>query len=215
MPFRSLLTASVLGVLAANSLSAANATPSITYASTSTFADPLADLNVLAGPSTPGWQNATEIVFTGGTITFDNTTSQPEAGVYQGSVTGIALSPYYPGAAPSGGNDNYFVAQSGDNVVFTFDTPQNSFGLLWGTVDSYNHVVFGPGTCDPTSNCITGTQVAGFAGITSPPNGSTPLYVTISDAGFTTVTLTDIGQPAFEFIPDDLHVVPEPSSASA
>ena len=212
MPFRFLLAASVLGVLAANSLSAANATLLIEGASTPSSADfsSLADLNFLAPPSTtPGFRNAPVIAFAGGTITFDNTTGpgQPEAGVYQGSVTDIALSPYYPGSASSGSNDDYFVAQSGDDVVFTFNTPQTNFSLLWGTVDSYNQL------CDTTTDCITGTQVYEAAGITTPPNGSIPLYVTISDSGsFKTLTMVDIGQPAFEFIPDSLHVVPEPAS---
>jgi hypothetical protein len=208
------MATAVLGVLARNSLFAANATPIITYASTAPFAEPgpvLADLNFLAAlnPSDPGFQNAPllGIAFAGRTITFDNTTNQPEAGVYQGSKLNVAIDPYCSRATPFCSSGDYFVAQSGDNVVFTFDKPQTSFSLLWGTVDAYNYLEFPDGT-------IGGADVYTAAGIrTEQPDGTTPFYVTISDpAGFKTLTAENLHQPAFEFIPAGLHAVPEPAS---
>ena len=208
MSLRSLLASTALGVLAVTPFAASNAAPIITASTSALFG--LADLNSLAAPGSPGFQNSAPIFFAGGTITFTNSSGPPNAGVYQGSVS-TAKTPY-PGAT-STDTTNYLVAQNNDNVVFHFNVPQTSFSLLWGTVDTYNNLEFQFG-----GQTVTGTEVADEAGISA--NGSTALYVSLSNLDpFQTLTVIDIGQPAFEFVPGILlslrelgDAVPEPAS---
>jgi hypothetical protein len=158
-------------------------------------------LSSLAAPGIAGLRSVNPFSFTGGSISFLNAAaSGPQAGIYQGSVTNIALSPY-PGA--SGGDPrNYLVAQANDDVVLNLNSLQTSFSLLWGSVDTYNQLQFiGPGG----SQVVTGGDLLGI-----PTNGSTSAYVTISGLDpFYQIKAIDIGQPAFEFVPDP---VPEPFS---
>jgi hypothetical protein len=157
---RALLIGTILGVLVVNLLSVANASPVIT-ASTSPLSFALADLSLLAAPGGPGIQNSTPISFAGGSISFTNPSGPLNAGVYEGSVTGVALTPY-PGVMPTTDNRQYLVAQSNGAVVFHFNRPRTSFGLLWGTVDTYNSLEFQ--TLDGQTLTVTGADVANAAG---------------------------------------------------
>jgi hypothetical protein len=205
----------IAGVLVVNLLSVANASLVIT-ASTSPLSFALADLSLLAAPGSPGIQNSTPISFAGGSISFTNPSGPLNAGVYEGSVIGVALTPY-PGVRPTSDNRQYLVAQSNDAVVFHFNRSRTSFDLLWGTVDTYNGLEFQ--TLDGQTVTVTGTEVANAAGIN--PNGLTPVYVSISGLEqFKTLTAIDIDQPAFEVVPGGLNSlrhgppdpVPEPAS---
>ena len=137
-------------------------------------------------------------------IVFSNSNTYPEAGVYAGTFPNIAASPY-------GGQSQstYLVAQAGDPVAISLGGTYTEFGLLWGTVDSYNHLDFYKGG-------VQGTKVASVSGGDVLPvgdNGTQNVYVTISGLpNFDTVVAVDIGQPAFEFVPD--APVPEPASAA-
>ena len=138
-------------------------------------------------------------------VAFDNLSkSYPESGVYAGTFPNIAVSPY-------GGQSRstYLVAQPGEPVAISLGGTYTEFGLLWGTVDSYNRLDFYEGG-------ITGTKMASVSGDDVLPggdNGTQSVYVMISDLpNFDTVVAVDIGQPAFEFVPD--APVPEPASVA-
>jgi hypothetical protein len=191
-----LLTASVL-------LAASVAT---SRATTITVGGPLnlTDLSSLAvdnGYLSPG---TTAVSIGSESIAFTNSNTYPEAGVYAGNFPNIAVSPY-------GGQSQstYLVAQAGDPVAISLGGTYTKFGLLWGTVDSYNHLDFYKGG-------VQGTKVASVSGgdvLPGGDNGTQNVYVTISGLpSFDTVVAVDIGQPAFEFVPD--APVPEPASAA-
>jgi hypothetical protein len=155
-----------------------------------------------------GLVGTTGFAFDQGTVSFANDSSTPKAGVYAGSQTGVALSPYFGPTT----DKRYLVAQYGgpqsagvfNDVVLDFNGPQTAFGLLWGSVDTYNELQFiGP---DGTQ-VIDGTALAVFG---VPTDGTTSAYVKITGLdNFTEVRAVDYSAPAFEFVPDP---VPEPRS---
>jgi hypothetical protein len=176
--------------------------PTMAHATTITVVDSLDLLNLtsLVVSGSPGLKSSDSFSFPGVSVTFTNP-SDPGAGVYQGSTPSVALSPY-PGALTDD-HRNYLVAQANDTVNLFFDSPQTMFGLLWGSVDSYNELAFkGP----------DGTQIVGgdeILSILHDGNGGTQnAYVTISGLNpFTEVVAISHDSPAFEFVPDP---VPEP-----
>ena len=138
---------------------------------------------------------------------FNNSSnSYPDAGVYAGTFPNIAVSPY------GGQSQNeYLVAQPGDTVTISLGGTYTEFELLWGTVDSYNRLDFYNG----------GTLVGSVSGddvLPGSDNGTQNVYVMISNLpDFDTVVAVDIGQPAFEFVPDAPvpgAPVPEPASVA-
>jgi hypothetical protein len=90
--------------------------------------------------------------------------------------TGGALST--PTGTPRGTTGNYLtVANNQPAGIGTFTTAlsYNYFGLLWGTIDTYNSITFSNGFS------YTGTQLAALAGIS--PNGTQERYVTFDFSG--------------------------------
>ena len=160
----------------------------------------LLDLTSFAAPGAPGLKNTAPFSFPGVSVAYNNS-SDPKSGVYQGSTPSVALSPY-PGAHTDD-HRNYLVAQANETVSLFFNSPQTMFGLLWGSVDSYNELDFrGP----------DGTQVVGgtdILGLLHDGNvGMQNAYVMISGLNpFTEVVAISHDYPAFEFVPDP---VPEP-----
>ena len=78
-----------------------------------------------------------------------------------------------PTGTPSGTTGNYLtIANNQPNGTGTFTTAlsYNYFGLLWGTIDTYNSISLSNGFT------YTGTQLAALAGIS--PNGIQERYVT-------------------------------------
>ncbi|HXN48231.1 MAG TPA: PEP-CTERM sorting domain-containing protein [Bryobacteraceae bacterium] len=161
------------------------------------------------------------------TITFS---VAPNQGVVQGASGGNYAIPV---AGASGGQPEYLTgdygsaltlnsADSGNylstgagTITITFDSPQNSIALLWGSVDTTNSLTLNDG-----SGTITGTTLQGLTpGFTSNgaqgPGGS--IYVVIgSTLGFTTATFSS-PTPSFEFggivgSDEPFEIVPEPSS---
>jgi hypothetical protein len=174
-------------------------------APTVTITGPLTLLNLGSGLGN-GFQNSNSIAFDHGTIDFTNVdNAAPQAGLYSGSVTNVALSPY-----PGGGAANYLVAQgkSGgvqDTVTIRLAAKQTMFGLLWGSVDTYNTLDFYDNGA--LTDTVTGAELA-VRGIAT--NGTQSAYVMISGLKpFDQVVAVDYDQPAFEFMPDP---VPEPRS---
>ncbi len=127
--------------------------------------------------------------------------ASPPSGFYAGSTTDVATTPFATGSM-----QEYLAAQADGSITLTFNTPQTSFNLLWGTVDAYNGVELSfNGLNDPT---VTGTDI--LNSIPDLSAGENSALVSIGlDQSFNTVTLTS-SQPAFEFDPG--VSVPEPGS---
>ena len=187
----------------------ANATTIIASNATGATTSPFALFN-FGNAGTNGLVSTAPIVTANSTITFTPNASTPQAGIYDGSVTGVALSPFTGTSLTA---RNYLVAEPNDPVTFSFTTPQSSFSLLWGTVDTYNSLnltfVSSTGT---TTTTITGSQVAAAAG----PGmvfGTSPAFVTLSDTGAYTSIILSSTSSAFEFVPGvGSTSVPEPAS---
>lgn len=157
--------------------------------------------------NTPGLQSTSTIqIANGGTIAFPSNNDTPQAGVYSGSTTNVANSPY-----SNSSTANYLVAEPNDPVRIRFGTTRNDFSLLWGSVDSFNRLTFDfTGSSNPFSLVITGTDVANAIGGGFQPNGSGSAYVTVSVAtGFNQVVARS-STASFEFNPS--VQVPEPAS---
>ena len=204
-------TGTLAVALAAGSVLAgtAMASPTITASTTG----PSFAVLDLGTATTAGWQNSTTITNPGfadiASITFMG--GSPNAsGVYGGSVTGVATTPF-PAGAPGNSMANYLVAQShGGTVTVDFTSAQTSILLEWGTADvaaGYN-VVTGGG------NTIDGAMILAAAGLPSSDSGDTNFAVDITGLNpFTSLTFTDsTAMSAFEFDIGQMSSVPEPGS---
>ncbi|MEE3503346.1 PEP-CTERM sorting domain-containing protein [Acidiphilium acidophilum] len=125
------------------------------------------------------------------------------SGVYSGSKTGIAASPF------GTSDENYLVAEpkafqaNPSNVTITFQSPQTTFDLIWGSVSSDNVLSFKTSA----GQTIDGRQI--FDAIPQLDGKSLNAYVSIGSlAPFTTVVVTT--KSPFEFNPST--PVPEPGS---
>ena len=203
----------ILAMAAAATLTivvSANATTITATNATGATTSPFALAN-FGNAGTNGLVSTTPIITANSTITFTPNASSPQAGVYDGSVTYVATSPF---SGTSLTASNYLVAEPNDPVTFSFTTPQSNFSLLWGTVDAYNslNVTFVSPT-GTTTTTITGSQVAAAAG----PGmvfGTSPAFVTLSDTGGYTSIILSSTSSAFEFVPGvgSSTTVPEPAS---
>ena len=105
---------------------------------------------------------------------------------------------------------------AGGSITFNFASAQNYFGLLWGSVDTYNTLSFYDGAT--LIGSLTGADVLGL--IPSPNTGASgTVYANIlSDEGFNTVVATST-QYAFEIdnvaFGASYSAVPEPSTVVA
>ena len=140
---------------------------------------------------TSGLVSSSPIAFRSGRITF----GAGGAGAYSGGVSGVA-------AAPDSSGRTYLAAEPGSVVSFAFDTPQQQFRLLWGSVDDYNSLTFG--RLDGTSVTVTGADVLALT------RSGAAAYVTISGLGAFNRVIATSSSPAFEFVPD--VAVPEPGT---
>ena len=200
-------------------------------------------LTSLYSPLTPSGATTVPISLQGVTPVDNSTLTAP--GLYtitfsvdsnQGVVQGPSSGNYaIPVAGASGGQPEYLTGDYGSaltfstaasgnylstgtgNITITFNSPQNSIALLWGSVDTYNSLTLNDG-----SDAVTGTTIQGLTpGFKSDgsqgPGGS--IYVVIdSPSGFTTATFSS-SSPSFEFggiVGSDkpFDLVPEPSSLS-
>lgn len=196
---RILLAAAVLlagGVLALAPL-AADADPTIlgVVVPPATVPFPLVDLGT---NPTVGDQNlASPLVAGSETFTFTNPSN-----VDSGDTTDVALSPFGPGSSK-----NYLAAEPGGTLTIAFNSTQDAFNLLWGTVDNYNSLTFSfSGTSG--SQTITGSQI--FNAVPGITLGTSNAAVELANLDpFNTISVTSTS-PAFEFVPGT--PVPEPGS---
>ena len=83
------------------------------------------------------------------------------------------------------------------SITITFNAPQKSLELLWGSIDAQNSITFG----NAAGDVLTGTQVqqaaAGFAGNGFQGPAGSAYVLAVSDTPFTSVTLSS-GIVSFE-----------------
>lgn len=149
-----------------------------------------------------GLQTGATAAATAAGITFSG-----NAGVFSGSSAGTTSANGY--TSPFGSaNTNYLAIEPGGSISFTFATAQTTFGLLFGTIDSYNNFSFTASGAGGTQT-FSGTDVANALGVSA--NGGTTRNVLFSGLNpFTRVTLSDTTSSAFEFVP--ASSVPEPAA---
>ena len=145
------------------------------------------------------------------TLSFDN------AQIVTGSASGLYAMPYFSngngaffGESPANGADStrYLAVEGGGTAAFTFNSPQSYFGLLWGSVDSYNALSFYDASGDLIAT-IGGEDVG--AGANGNQGAAGTDYVNVfSDVAFATVVASSSGN-AFEL--DDVAYDPPPPSA--
>ena len=166
-----------------------------------------------AGDSSATLLSTAPIQISNGTITFSPDGSVPQAGLWSGTTSGIAASPFVGTNLPQG---NYLAAEPNDPVTIRYSSLQSAFSLLWGTVDTYNNLNLDlyAGSVELGMLTVTGSEVASAAGISA--NGTTPAFVTVNDfdfgplpSTFDRIVVTSTS-PAFEFDPS--VQVPEPGS---
>jgi hypothetical protein len=153
-------------------------------------------LDNLGTASTAGAQSLNSAISVSGeTILYSG-----NSGAYAGSVPDVARSPF-PLTSPL---KNYLAAEPGGFLSISFAAPQTGFNLLWGSVDSYNSLVFNINN----GTTITGSDIA--AAVSGVNSGSSNVAVEIGGLGaFTQVSVLSTS-PAFEFVPG--QPVPEPGS---
>jgi hypothetical protein len=162
-------------------------------------------------------------------LTFDGSVLSPavtlglsNAQIVTGSVTNLYAMPYFSnnngaffGESPANGQDAtpYVSVEGGGTATFVFDAAQSYFGLLWGSVDTYNALAFYDKNGDLVG-IIDGAAVTASANGDQGSNGT--FYVNVlSDEAFTTVVASSSSN-AFEF--DDVAYdppapgIPEPGS---
>jgi hypothetical protein len=205
-----LATVATLGLAAALP---ASATPTITVqVGPAPYTAPTSipfTLDPLGTSSLAGYVGQSISPVGGETFSFQDPSANPpnRSGVYAGNTPNIALSPF--GASDS--TSKYLVAQGGGGTVtINFASPQTSFNLLWGTVDTasgQNNLEFNFG-----GQTITGQQILN-AVQGSLPSGQYDTAVEITGlASFTQLVAHDYGDPAFEFVPGVDAPAPEPAS---
>jgi hypothetical protein len=202
----------------------ANATPTVTAsiggAAAGSTLDNLDSLNLGTAPQTSS---------TGILVSFS-----PDAGVVSGSSSGIYAPPYLSGGNGTGfgsGGSNQadgldlttFITAGGtatSSATLAFNEDLHYFGLLWGSIDTFNSLELLEG--NTVVGTVTGTQAATAAHTL--PSGDQALdgtaYVNItSDVAFDAVEFLSPTQHAFEFdnvsySPNAIPTVPEPLTLS-
>jgi len=213
-----LLCATILGVAVAASAQAGTitvangaSTASVTATSALGTAAPFGVIN-FGNAGVNGFVSNAPVSFAGGVVSFTGTAS-PRSGIYDGSVTNVAISPY-TGTALS--NANYLVAEPGGSVVVAYATPQSTVNLLWGSVDSYDflNLELLNGSTVVGNITLNGSQIAGAYGTVA--DGNPVAYVSVTPGGalssFNTLIAT-ASTAAFEFnIGSGSTPVPEPAT---
>lgn len=213
-----LACATLLGVVAASAANAGTitvangaASASVSASSATGTAAPFSLLN-LGNNGSNGFVSNAPVSFSGGTISFTGS-ANPLSGVYDGSVTNVAASPYRNTTISAA---NYLVAEPGGSVVVAFTTPQSTVNLLWGSVDSYDNLnlEFLNGNTVVGNVTVNGTQIGSAANFSA--NGANSAYVSIAPGGslssFNTIVATS-STAAFEFnLGTASTAVPEPAT---
>jgi hypothetical protein len=143
----------------------------------------------------------------------------PDGQVAEGSQSGVYAAPYLSGLNGLGFNNpgvpgpdlTPFLTTGMGTVTLSFSSPENYFGILWGSVDPYNTLSFYG--ANGLIQSLTGTQVLAGANGNQGVNGT--IYENIwSSVPYTSVVATS-SQYAFEFDNVAYSAVPEPTTIIA
>jgi hypothetical protein len=107
--------------------------------------------------------------------------------------------------------DPYVFAATGGTASFSFTSPQNAFSLLWGSVDSFNNLIFLNNST--VVGTVTGTQILALAGIGDAGfqgQGGSSWVKIFSTEDYNQVELTSNGN-SFEALAFQSALLPEPS----
>jgi hypothetical protein len=117
-----------------------------------------------------------------------------KSGIYNGTASGVAAAPY---GATGSLTTNYLAAEPSGSVTVAFNSQQKYFGLLWGSVDTYNSLNFyNNGTLVES---LTGSQISANANGNQLASGSYIVNLDFNNgASFNSVVATS-SSPAFEF----------------
>ncbi|RYY17440.1 MAG: PEP-CTERM sorting domain-containing protein [Alphaproteobacteria bacterium] len=213
-----LLCATMFGIVAAASAQAgtitvANGGTTATVTATSALGTPAPFTLVNFGNAgTNGFVSNAPVAFAGGVVSFTGGTT-PRSGVYDGSVTNVAISPY---TGTTLNNGNYLVAEPNGSVVVSYTTAQSAVNLLWGSLDAYDilNLQFLNGSTVIGNITLNGSQVGSAYGVVA--DGNPAAYVSITPGGslssFNTLIAT-ASIAAFEFnIGSGGTSVPEPAT---
>jgi VCBS repeat-containing protein len=134
------------------------------------------------------------------------------SGVVNGSSGGVTAAPYV--GPQHGGQDttNYLSIGAGGSETITFTSEKNSFGLYWGSLDSYNSIAFYDG--DTIVGFYAGDQFSPLF-----PSGNTSSFSSNGYVQFTHLPLFDrvvlaSSQNAFEIDNISAGYVPEDTGLS-
>jgi len=146
--------------------------------------------------------NSTQVTSTGITVSFS-----PDGQVVNGSSSGLYAAPYLtgnngvgfgsPDQATGPDSTNFLTAggTSSSSATLSWTGLQQYFGILWGSVDTYNTLTFYNGS--NVVGTVTGSDVIAVANGDQGPDGT--VYVNFdSTLGFNSVVMTS-SQHAFEF----------------
>jgi hypothetical protein len=161
-----------------------------------------------------GLNDPSQAPLTGSGYTISFAGVGPNQGLVQGNAGGHAIpvagvtggsAEYLTGGFESSqttdvaGSANYLSTGTG-TITITFISPQTSFALLWGSIDTGNSLRFN----DASNFLVTGTAVqtaaAGFVSNGFQGPGGSAYVIVNTDTPFTTVTATS-SVVSFEFAP--------------
>lgn len=198
-----LLLASVFGIAAMAVQPALAAVVVSESISNNLSPGPLLDFDgayTAAGGTGPG-----DVVTPGSPVVIGAATVNFAPGSYlaEGSIGGVTAAPIVNSmiGADTGA---YLAAEPGAPVTIAFSTPQNDFGLLWGSVDNYNTLAFY--ACNPAMAGCTAEYVMTGSGVTTTPvngyqgyGGSSYVNLAFTGGENFSYVVASSSSPAFEF----------------
>lgn len=150
--------------------------------------------SLAAGSSADVTLGAMTIDFSGASKVVNGSVGGQYAAPYVSNQNMLGFGPLFTGAD----NTNYLTVGAGANIKLSFTSTQKYFGLLWGSVDTYNSIKFYKGAAEVGS--FTGANVTASANGNQGQNGT--FYVSFNDVtvggGFDSIVLRSSSN-AFEF----------------
>jgi hypothetical protein len=150
--------------------------------------------------TSPGAVTPSPITIGGITVTFDT-------GAYLAEGTTGSYAAPFLNQSDAPDTNAYLAAEPNANITIQYQSSQNDFKLLWGSVDSYNTLQFYNGTSLVTS--FAGSDVIAAADGNQGYGGSRYVNVGFTGETFNKVVAISNGSPAFEF---NIAAVPEPAT---
>jgi hypothetical protein len=208
-----------------NSIHLAWLTITLVLAAAPSSATPILNASVSAAPTGPFYANFDNLALgnAGGQTNNDiHVSFTGDAQIVTGFLSGYYAAPYVDGNgglfadSETGSDTTHYLSTGIGSVTLTFTKPQTYLGLLWGSVDLYNHLSF-YGADNQLVATVGGAEVSNAANGDQGASGS--YYVNISGLDpFTTAVFSSDGY-AFEFDNvsydvDPPAAVPEPLTLS-